>query len=185
MVEKPSVLPGVVAGVIGGAAGATAMVLFNHLLASTGFAADDSGRHHRHHREDAKPNDTDGTISDEPASIKASAGAVERVTGRRLPEPGRRALGLFAHHAFGALAGGLYGAVAARTARITSGGGAPYGAVVWLAAAETGLPLAGLARPPQTYAASRHAASLATHLVFGLTLEAVRRGVTTAWRPNP
>lgn len=173
---------GIVAGVVGGIVGSTAMVLFNHLLAATGFGSDDDGRHDRQRRVDAKPNDTDGTISDEPASIKASAGAVEAMTGERLPEPVRRSLGLAAHHAFGAVVGGLYGAAASATPAVTVGGGAPYGTVVWLTAAEVGLPLAGLARRPPDYPASRHVASLASHIVFGVTTEAVRRCVLVALR---
>jgi hypothetical protein len=182
VVENPRVLPGVVAGVIGGAAGATAMVVFNHLLAATGYGVNDRGRHDRHHRRDAKPNDMDGTISDEPASIKVSAGVIERRTGSRLPEAQRRAMGAIAHHVFGASVGGLYGGLSARIPAITLGGGLPYGAFLWVAAAETGLPLAGLARRPDTYPIERHVASLATHLVFGVTLEAVRRLLMTAWR---
>ena len=38
--------------------------------------------------------------------------------------------------------------------------------------------IAGLSRSPASYPAARHAASLATHLVFGATLEAVWRGMT-------
>jgi putative membrane protein len=168
--------------VIGGAAGATAMVVFNHLLAATGYGATDRGRHDQQHRQAAEPNDTDGTISDEPASIKVGAGVIERRTGNRLPEAERRAMGAIAHHVFGASVGGLYGGLSARTPVITLGAGLPYGAFLWAAAAETGLPLAGLAHRPDTYPVERHVASLATHLVFGVTLEGVRRLLMTAWR---
>ena len=181
MIGNAPVLAGVAAGVVGGAAGATTMVIFNHLLAATGFAADDTGRHGQRRR-DAKPNDTDGTISDEPASIKASAGAIEGLTGSRLPESERQAMGALAHHVFGAVAGGLYGGIAARVPGVTFGAGMPYGVFVWAAAVEAGLPLSGLSRRPDTYPLERHVASLATHLVFGLTLDAVRRGLTSAWR---
>ena len=167
------------AGVAGGITGSAAMLAFNHLLASVGLGADDRGRHDQHRRADAKPNDTDGTISDEPASIQGTAGPVEHLLGRRLPESSRRALGLVGHHLFGASVGGPYGLLASRAPAVTAGAGLAYGAFVWLAAAEVGLPAAGLARPPRTYPLSRHLASLGSHLVFGLTLEGVRRAIVS------
>lgn len=156
-------------------AGAAAMVMFNHVLASTGFGDEDRGDHHEHRRRRAKPNDTDGTISDEPASIKVARVAGEALTGRPLEEREKRALGSVVHHMFGALAGAVYGAASTRAPVLTTAGGLPYGAAVWLLADEIGLPMVSLARRPSHYPAQRHAAALATHLVFGLTVESVRR----------
>ena len=167
----------VVAGVVGGIVGSTTMLAFNHLLASTGLGADDRGRHDQHRRGDAYPNDTDGTVSDEPASIKGTAGTVEHLTGRRLPDSSRRVLGLLGHHVFGASMGGAYGFLASRVPAVTGGAGLVYGAFLWLAATEAGLPAAGLAGPPRAYPTSRHLASLGSHLVYGLTVEAVHRAI--------
>lgn len=169
----------ILAGIVGGVVGSTAMLVFNHLLASSGFAAEDLGRHDQQRRRKGKPNDTDGTISDEPASITGTAGALEHLTGRPLSERSRRALGLVGHHAFGAIVGAPYGLLASRRTAITYGAGLPYGAFVWLAAAEVGLPAAGFARHPASYPLSRHLASFGSHLVFGVTLEAVRRGIVS------
>jgi hypothetical protein len=169
---------GAMAGAIGGAVASSAMVLFNHLLGSTGFGREDRGRRKQHRRADAKPNDADGTISDEPASEKAASNLVEAATGAELTERGRKIGGSIVHHAFGVVAGAMYGAFAARLPAVATGGGLPYGMLVWIAGPETGLPLAGLARTPTQYPPSRHIASLATHLVFGSTLEAVRRSMT-------
>jgi hypothetical protein len=154
------------------------MVITNHLLAAAGFGREDLGRHHRERRVDAKPNDTDGTISDEPASRKAASRTAEAVTGQRLDEREKSIAGPIVHHLFGAVAGAVYGAAVARLPALAAGGGVPYGVAVWVAAAEAGLPLTGLSRPPDAYPASRHAASLATHVVFGATLDAVRRAMT-------
>jgi putative membrane protein len=151
------------------------MVVFNHVLASTGFGEEDRGEHHDRRRSRAKPNDTDGTISDEPASIKVARLAGEALIGRPLEEREKNMSGSIVHHLFGALAGAAYGAASARAPVVTTGGGLPYGAAVWLAADEIGLPILGLAHRPSEYPAQRHAAALATHLVFGLTVESVRR----------
>jgi hypothetical protein len=177
-VDASDVWRGAVAGAIGGAVASSAMVLFNHLLGSTGFGRDDRGRRKQHRRADAKPNETDGTISDEPASEKAASNLAEAVTGEELSDQERKIGGSIVHHAFGAVAGALYGAAAARMPMLAAGGGLPYGALVWVAGPEIGLPLTGLSRPPAAYPPSRHVASLATHLVFGGTVEAVRRTMT-------
>jgi putative membrane protein len=170
-----SVMRGAAVGAMAGLAGSAAMVAFNHLLGAAGFGDEDRGAHHEHRRNEAKPNDTDGTISDEPASIKIARLAGERVKGAALTERERSVAGSVVHHAFGAFAGALYGAAAAKAPALGSGLGLAYGAAVWLAADEAALPLLGLAKKPSEYPAQRHAAALATHLVFGLTVEAVRR----------
>lgn len=167
---------GAAAGALGGAVGAVAMVVFNNLLGRTGFGREDLGRHHREHRVDAKPNDTDGTIADEPASRKAASSVAEVVAGTPLDEREKDIGGPVVHILFGAGMGALYGAAAARVPAVTWGAGLPFGAVVWLTAAETGLPLVGLARNPKEYPTARHIASLATHLIYGATTDGVLRG---------
>lgn len=173
-----SVWQGIAAGAIGGAIGSSAMVLFNHLLGASGFAQDDHGRHDQHRRVDAKPNEVDGTITDEPATEKAASNIAAAITGKQLNEHEKRSVAPLLHHAFGAMVGAVYGAAAARVPQLAAGGGLPYGVLVWATAAETGLPLVGLAKPPASYPWERHAASLASHLAFGATLEAVRRSMT-------
>jgi putative membrane protein len=165
------------AGAIGGAAGSAAMVAFNHVLGATGIAPRDRARHPEH-RADALPNDTDGTIPDEPATHEAAARAAGAVEGRTLNEQEREVGGSLVHLAFGAGAGALYGALADASPRITAGGGVPFGMGLFLLAGEVGVPAAGLSRRPTTYPLSRHLASLASHVVYGLTLECVRRALT-------
>ena len=172
---ESSVWRGIAAGAIGGAVGSSTMVLFNRLLGATGFARDDLGRHHQHRRIDAKPNDADGTVADEPATEKAASTLNEAATGAPLDAPERRIGGTLLHHAFGATVGAVYGAATSRAPQLAAGGGLPYGLLVWLVAAETGLPLVGLSQPPASYRWERHAASLGSHLAYGATLDAVRR----------
>jgi hypothetical protein len=152
------------------------MVAFNHLLDAVGLGEDGADWEHRRHRADAAPNDTDGTIADEPASRKAASRAAEALAGRPLSEPEKDVGGPLMHFAFGAAAGAIYGALAETSPGITRGGGAPFGAGIFLTAGEVGVPLARLSKPPTAYPARRHLAALATHVVYGLTLEAVREG---------
>jgi Protein of unknown function (DUF1440) len=164
---------GATAGALGGFAGAAAMVMFNHLLGRS----EDGERPHHHHRVNASPNDTDGTIADEPASMQVASVAVEKATGAPLDERGKKIGGSIVHYLFGASVGALYGAAAEWNTSPTALGGLPFGTGVWIAADELGLPLAGLARAPVEYPASRHLAAFASHLVYGLTTETVRRGM--------
>ena len=166
---------GALAGAAGGALGSSVMVLFNRALGEAGFAPDDTGWHHQQHHLTAKPNDSDGTIADEPATRKAAANVTEYVTGQPLDEEMKNAGGMIFHHAFGALVGACYGAASVRYPALTSGGGIPFGATVWMTAAEAGMPMMGLARAPHTYPPERHIASLLSHLVYGATVECVRR----------
>ena len=169
-----NVILGAAAGAVGGLLGSWAMVRFNHLLG--GIEARPAAPF-RSYRPQATPNDTDGTISDEPASIQVAARVGERVMGRPLERRERRVAGPFFHYLFGAMNAAIYGGLAERRREFSAGFGVPFGAMVWLGAAEAGLPLAGLAAPPQHYPASRHLSSLGTHLVFGVTVEAVRRSL--------
>ena len=179
---KSDILAGAAAGAVGGVIGSTAMVLVNHALAATGFGREDLGARKQHRHDRGKPNETDGTISDEPASEKGVSKLVEATTGHQLGDTGKKVGGTLAHHAFGAVVGAMYGAAVASAPRLAVGSGAAYGAFVWLSAAEIALPLAGLAKRPTRYPAERHVASLATHLVFGLTVEGVRRWMSRTIR---
>jgi putative membrane protein len=83
------------------------------------------------------------------------------------------------HYAFGGAVGAIYGAATVENPDIAAWGGVPFGASVWLIADEMGMPLVGLAKPPSDHPLQDHAATFASHLVYGVTTEAVRRLVLT------
>ena len=111
------------------------------------------------------------------ATVKAARAISEGVLGHELKESEKEPAGAAVHYAFGTLTGGLYGAVAELAPRVTTGMGLPFGAAFWLVADETAVPLLGLSKPATEYPISTHAYALASHLVYGLTAEIVRRGV--------
>ncbi|MCA1594417.1 MAG: DUF1440 domain-containing protein [Acidobacteria bacterium] len=80
----------------------------------------------------------------------------------------------------GATSGALYGALAEAIPEVKAGVGVPFGAAVWLIADEGIVPAAGLSKSPTEYPLSIHAYAFASHLVFGLTTELVRRIVRDA-----
>ncbi len=86
------------------------------------------------------------------------------------------------HYIFGTATGGLYGAAAELTPSIGVGAAVPFGIVFWLIADETAVPALGLSKAPTEYPLSTHATALAAHCVYGLTVDAVRRGMRRLMR---
>jgi putative membrane protein len=175
MRREPSLMRGALAGAVAGLAGAWVMVRVNHLMDPGTGVSDKPGDPHAHRRVDARPNDTDGTIPDEPGSMQAASAIAEPALGRPLSEREKEIAGPVVHYAFGAATGALYGAAVEADRTAARGGGMAYGIAVWLIADEIGMHALGFASKPTDYPVSRHAATLASHLVFGLSLEAVRR----------
>lgn len=115
------------------------------------------------------------------ATIRAAVVVSERVFGLELADRKKKELaGAAVHYAFGVATGGLYGAIAELKPATTAGAGLPFGAAVWLIADEIVVPALGLSKPPTEYPLSTHAYALASHLVYGLTTEIVRREVRRA-----
>jgi uncharacterized membrane protein YagU involved in acid resistance len=57
------------------------------------------------------------------------------------------------------------------------GFGSVFGAAVWAVMDEVAVPALGFAKPALEYPLSTHAYALASHVVYGVTTEAVSRGI--------
>jgi putative membrane protein len=114
------------------------------------------------------------------ATVKAARAISEGVFGCELKESEKKAAGAAVHYALGTATGGLYGAVAEIAPEVTVAAGLPFGAAFWLVADETAVPLLGLSKPPTEYPVSTHVYAFASHLVYGLTAELVRRALRKA-----
>jgi hypothetical protein len=115
------------------------------------------------------------------ATIRTAVVISERLFGLELAEREKKEVaGAVVHYAFGVATGGLYGAMAELKPATTAGAGLPFGAAVWLIADEILVPALGLSKPAKDYPLSTHAYALASHLVYGLTTEIVRREVRRA-----
>jgi uncharacterized membrane protein YagU involved in acid resistance len=99
------------------------------------------------------------------------------VTGRELSKDEKEVAGTVLHYAMGVTSGAIYGAVAEGLPFATAGAGLPFGAAVWAIADEGIVPAAGLSKSMSEYPLSVHLYAFASHLVFGLTTELVRRAV--------
>lgn len=104
----------------------------------------------------------------------------EEVLDRELSREEKHVGGTIVHYVFGTTTGAWYGATAEVFPAVTVGGGLPFGAFVWLTADEGMVPAFGLSKSPTEYPLSIHAYALASHFVFGLTTEVVRRAVRHA-----
>lgn len=114
------------------------------------------------------------------ATVKTASAISEGVFEHELTKSEKRIAGPAVHYAFGTSVGGLYGAVAELAPEATACAGLPFGAAFWLLADETAVPLLGLSKGPTEYPVGTHVYALASHLVYGLTAEAVRRAVRGA-----
>jgi uncharacterized membrane protein YagU involved in acid resistance len=76
--------------------------------------------------------------------------------------------------------GAIYGYLVEKSGKGGVFQGATFGTSVWATADEVAVPLLGLSGPTTERPAEPHLQSLASHIVFGIATEAVRRGVRAA-----
>lgn len=81
------------------------------------------------------------------------------------------------HYAFGAGTGVAYGVVSEAVPALRTGLGLPLGVAVWAGAHAAALPAPGLTPPITQLPASVTVWELGSHLVFGVTVDVVRRVV--------
>ena len=116
-----------------------------------------------------------GAVGEEPATMKAADAVAAAVTGNPVPDAQRELAGEAMHYATGVGVGGVYGILAEAAPGPTLSLGAAYGAAIALGVDEALLPRLGLSRPARELPPSEHAYNLASHLVYGVTLEFTRR----------
>lgn len=162
--RRPSVWKGLLAGLVGGLAASLAMNQFQRVWS---FVQRSQGGAKGSHSEQ----------QEEDTTVKTARKVSFAVFRHDLTEAEKRWAGPLVHYAVGTAAGGLYGAIAEKSPQVTVGDGLPFGAVFWLVADETAVPLLGLSKPPTRYPVSVHLYALASHLVFGAVAELVRREV--------
>jgi hypothetical protein len=114
---------------------------------------------------------------EEPSTVKVATAVAEPLIDRELTEDERQAAGEVVHYAFGGVNGAIYGALADVIPFVRVGTGTVFGMGVWLAADELMLWKLGISKKPTAYPGSTHLYAFASHLVYGFTLEAVRRAI--------
>lgn len=176
--KNGSLWKGVVAGLAGGLAASWTMNQFQAALARL---SENSKKPHG--AQALQPSEGDNgeqgrnTAESDNATEVAARVVSKEVFGHELQEQEKKAAGAAVHYAFGTVSGGLYGALAEVSPRVTTAAGVPFGAAFWLLADEVTVPLLGLSKGPAEYPVSTHASALASHLVYGLTTELSRRAL--------
>lgn len=173
---------GAIAGLIAGLAGAAVMEAFQTVwskvrdaIADEATADPSQGRPEKLEAVARKG----GAAKDDPATVKVAA-AANTVAGGRLRKIDKEPAGRIVHYMFGAGNAVAYGALADMIPAVTAGSGAIFGVAVWIYADNLLLWAVGLAKRPTAYPASTHAYALASHVVYGLAVEAVRRLIKRA-----
>src|SRR3954465_12597319 len=161
---------GLVAGAAGGFAAAWVMNQFQ-----TGWSKATETLQHSKTPQGEQERQSDDDAED--ATMKTAAKISESIFGHKLSREEKKKLGPVVHYAFGVGTGAVYGVMAELEPRATLGAGLPYGTAVFIGADEIAVPAFGLSKSPKEYPASTHLYGLASHLVYGLSLEVVRRGV--------
>ena len=184
--DEGDVLKGLAAGVVGGL---VASAVMNQFQALWGRLAEGEERSHgAQSLQQGSPRQgvgrelqADGKDEEEDDATERLANAISvGLSGRELTRREKETAGTALHYAMGTTSGALYGAVAELVPAVKAGAGMPFGAVVWLTADEGILPAAGLSKSSAEYPLSIHAYAFASHLVYGLTTELVRRAVRNA-----
>lgn len=159
-----SVLKGIAAGAIGGLVASWVMNQFQSALQSaTGSEGKSSHK------------------KKEPATVKTANAVSESVFGHELTEQERKVAGPGVHYAMGATSGAIYGALSELSPVVSSVAGLPFGAAVWAVADELAVPAFGLSKAPTEMPVSVHASALASHLVYGIATDVVRRALRHVW----
>jgi putative membrane protein len=170
--RTPDVVKGAVAGLIGGVVATWVMSEFQRLwtLAAKGTAPDSAGDEH-----DAR--DWQERHEDRNANEIAADAIARSSMGRRLTRDEMELAAPAVHYTFGSVLGAMYGGFSEVAPQLRAGAGSGYGTAVWAAADEIAMPTLGLSRVTTERPIELHLQSLASHIVFGVTMEFVRRGV--------
>lgn len=177
---------GLAAGIVGGLVASAVMNQFQALLSkltegeerSHGAQSLQQGSPQKGVGRELQAEGKDDPDDDAPERLAnaISVGALDH----ELTEREKDVAGVALHYAMGATSGAFYGAVAELVPAVKAGAGVPFGAAVWLIADEGIVPAAGLSKSSEEYPLSVHAYAFASHVVFGLTTELVRRAVRGA-----
>lgn len=162
--ENGNVLKGLAAGLIGGLAATWVMTQFQNGITQIAEAASDNDKKKK-------------AESGENATVKTAKAISENVFDHKLKKSEKEQAGNAVHYGFGTTVGAVYGMTAEFVPLTTIGSGLPFGAALFLGADEVAVPAFGLSESPTEISLSTHAYGFASHLVYGLTAEFVRRTV--------
>ncbi|MEH3157937.1 MAG: DUF1440 domain-containing protein [Sphingomonas taxi] len=155
----PSFAKSLAAGLAGGLVASFAMDVFQRYAASA-FGQEGS--------------------NDDPATVKAADSAKQLVTGEQVTQKHRESAGALVHYVTGAALGVGYALAARVWPETTAGFGTAFSVGVATVLDDVAVPAFGWGPGPQDTPPATHAYGIASHAVFGVTLEGTRRLVAEA-----
>jgi len=182
--QPPNRWRGFVLGLLGGVVGT--VVMGGYWRLATAVLGDDP----RAATRDGGPHPLDdiSLVGTHHTPEESSTAAIGRIAYTRLagqpPEQDetKSTLSYVVHYGFGALQGGLFGALtAAAPAPTALTAGPAFGTAVWLGADEIGVSLLGLADGPTKYPVSQHLHRWGAHIAYGLGLAATTGALRRAF----
>jgi uncharacterized membrane protein YagU involved in acid resistance len=156
--KRTRVYKGLIAGSIGGLAASWVMTRFQIKLSRALATPPDSRKEH-----------------EDDATVQTANKISSEVLDHELSPEEKKVAGPLVHYAYGAGIGALYGGLVQKYQTASSGFGTAYGAAAWALGDEVAVPALGLGKKPAEVPAPQHLQALAAHLVYGVTLEGVRR----------
>jgi uncharacterized membrane protein YagU involved in acid resistance len=158
--RRPNVWKGAAAGLLGGLIASCVMEVFQAAVANLPGQPE----------EQAESND-------EAATVKAAVAVSTKLLHRPVRQEQKQKAGELVHYMDGTAMGGLYGALAEEWPPAAAGMGAAFGAALWAVSDEVAVPVARLAKPPLRYPLATHVKALASHIVYGVSAELLRRAL--------
>jgi len=174
---------GLAAGLVGGLVASWTMNRFQDVwsLLAAGHEQPPDAEISRQGLQSEKADLQQNSEAQDDTTVKAASAIAEGLFHHKLSKSEKKFAGPAVHYSLGTAAGGLYGVAAEVMPDVTAGAGLTFGTAFWLTVDEGAVPLLGLSKGPAEYPMSTHLYALASHLVFGLTTEMVRRGVRRGW----
>jgi uncharacterized membrane protein YagU involved in acid resistance len=166
---SPHLIRGAIAGAAAGAVASWVMNVFLVGASKAKQAVEDPEQRAREQLEQA--------AAGEDATQKVADAVAVNVAGRHLSKEEKEVGGPLVHYGFGALMGGVYGAIAEVVPASRIGVGTLFGSALFLGADEVMVPLLGLGQPATKEPPASMATHWAAHLVYGATVELLRRGI--------
>lgn len=168
--QDNNILKGVVAGAVSGLVATWVMTQFQNTVSQM---MESNGKDKE---QDRQQNEEES----ETATIKAASAISETLFDHELKKSEKEGAGNAVHYGFGMTMGAVYGAASEILPITSKGYGFPFGTLLFIGADEIAVPALGLGESSTETPLSTHAYGLASHLVYGLTSDFVRRAVRRA-----
>jgi uncharacterized membrane protein YagU involved in acid resistance len=125
--------------------------------------------------EETKPAAVAAQINGEEPTVKVAQKISRELFQHELTESEKHVAGPAVHYGYGGAVGALYGGLAEVLPIVGIGLGIPYATLLCLGGDAVAVPALGFSKPPSQVPPATHASALATHFVYGITLDISRR----------